>query len=234
MPLRTFLALVLASTGSLRAQSVIISAPSVDITPKGEVMVAHESQINRFSGGRSYWNSFTFGTVGLGRNTEFAATLYGVGRPASGNNALGIGLKHRALNIHTRSGWHIESTAGFMIPFSLSGRGTGYWAYSNAGVRLPKTKTRLTAGPGYGTRQIFGRDTYSTMLGLEQPLNRHFMIVADYFSGTHDLAAAIGGIAWIPKPHVIVIFAHKIPNNAASGKPAPLIEVTYTFGHKKR
>ena len=76
MSLRTFLALItLASAGSLRAQSVIVSAPSVDITPKGEVRIAHESQITRFSGGKNYWTSFPFGTVGLGRNTEFAATL---------------------------------------------------------------------------------------------------------------------------------------------------------------
>lgn len=232
MKTRIFLALACGSA-AVFAQSVIVSAPSVDITPKGHVMIAHESQFNRFSGGKNYWNSFTFGTVGLGKDTEFAATLYGVGRPASGNNALGIGLKHRPLNIHTKSGWHIESTGGFMVPFSLSGNGTGYWVYGNLGVRAPKTKTRITAGPSFGTRQIFGRRTYSTMLGLEQPINKHWMIVADYFSGTHDLAAAIGGVAWMPRPELMVIAAYKIPNNARSGKPAPLLEVTYTFGHKK-
>lgn len=225
---------VACSCAAVYAQSVIISAPSVDITPKGEVMVAHESQFNRFAGGKNYWNSFTFGTVGLGKNTEFAATLYGVGRPASGNNSLGVGLKHRPLNIHTKSGWEIESTAGFMVPFSLSGNGTGYWVYSNLGVRIPKARTRITAGPSFGTRQIFGRRTYSTMVGIEQPLNKHWVLVADYFSGTHDLAAAIGGVAWIPKPQLMVIMAYKVPNNAKSGKPAPLLEVTYTFGHKKK
>jgi hypothetical protein len=228
-----FLAFALAG-GVAIAQSVIISAPNVDITPKGEVMVAHESQFNRFSGGKNYWNSFTFGTVGLGKNTEFATTLYGLGRPSSGNNSLGFGLKHRPLNIHTKSGWHIESTAGFMVPVSLSGNGTGYWFYGNVGARAPKTKTRITAGPSFGTRQIFGRRTYSTMLGIEQPLNKHWILMADYFSGTHDLAAAIGGIAWVPQPQVMIIFAYKVPNNAASGKPAPLIEATYTFGHKKK
>lgn len=218
----------------LRAQSVIISAPSVEITGKGEVMVAHESQFNRFAGGKNYWNSFTFGTVGLGKNTEFAATLYGVGRPSSGNNALGVGLKHRLFSREFSGHWHVESTAGFMIPFSLSGNGVGHWEFANVGVRTPRTRTRVTAGVSYGTRQIFGRDTYSTILGFEQPISKHLTIVADYFSGTHDLAAAIGGIAWSPKPELMVIVAHKAPNNARSGKPAPLIEVTYTFNHHSK
>jgi hypothetical protein len=216
-----------------RAQLVIISAPSTDITPKGEVTLAHESQFNRFTGGKNYWNSFTFGTVGVGRNTEIAATLYGVGRPASGNVALGVGLKHRVLNLETSNGWHFESTVGYMTPFSLSGRGAGGWGYSNLSARLPKARTRITAGPSYGSSQIFGTRTYSTMVGVEQPIAKKWTLVADWFSGTHELAAGIGGVAWLPRRDLLVILAYKVPNNARSGKPAPLLEVTYTFGMKK-
>ncbi len=216
------------------AQSVIISVPSVDITPRGEVMVAHESQVNRFSGGRNYWNSFTFGTVGLGGGAEFAATLYGVGRPASGNVALGAGLKQRLLHKATTSGWHIESTAGFMVPFSLSGRGTGVWGYGNIALRHPRTRTRLTAGPSYGTTQIFGRRTAAAIVGVEQPVHPKLTLVADWFTGTHELGAAIAGLAWQPTRQLIVIAAYKVPNNAISGKPAPLVEVTYTFSLRGR
>ena len=214
-------------------QSVVISAPSTDITPRDEVMLAHESQFNRFQSGR-YWNSFTFGTYGLSKDTELAATLYGWGRPASGNVALGVGLKHRWLDHQTASGWHWEATAGAMVPVSLSGRGAGGWGFSNISVRAPGLRTRLTAGPSYGTSQIFGRRTYSTMIAVEQPLSKHFSLVADWFSGTHDLAAAIGGFAWHPRREVVVIAAYKVPNNAISGKPAPLIEVTYSFLTRKR
>jgi hypothetical protein len=217
-----------------RSQSVIISAPNTDITHKGEIMLAHESQLNRFSGGQNYWNSFTFGTYGLSKDTELAATLYGVSRPSSRNVALGVGLKHRFLKYESGSGWHIEGVGGFMAPFSLSGNGVGAWGYSAFSVRVPKARTRITAGPSFGSRQIFGQDrTYSTMLGVEHPLSKHFTLVADYFSGTHDLAAGIGGFAWHPKRELVVIVAYKVPNNARSGKPAPLIEVTYSFGAKK-
>lgn len=228
-----FLFYFLILSSSVFAQSVIISAPSTDITPKGEVMLAHESQLNRFQSG-NYWNSFTFGTYGLSKDTELAATLYGLGRPATGNVALGLGLKHRLLHHTTASGWQFEATSGFMIPVSLSGRGVGGWGFGNVSVRAPGTRTRVTVGPSYGSSQIFGRRTYSTMVGLEQPLSKHFSLVADWFSGTHDLAAGIGGFAWHPKRELVIIVAYKIPNNAVSGKPAPLIELTYNFAARKR
>lgn len=213
---------------SALGQSVIISVPSTDITPKGELMIAHESQFNRFSGGKNYWNSFTFGTYGIGKNTELAATLYGVGRPASGNNALGVGLKQRLLDVKLGH-WHVESTAGFMLPISLSGNGTGYWGFGNVSVKTPGTETRITVGPSYGTRQIFGRRTYSTIVGIEQPVSKKWSLLADWFTGTHDIAAGIAGFSWRPIHELIIIGAYKIPNNAISGKPAPLVEVTYSF-----
>ncbi|MBM3798339.1 MAG: hypothetical protein FJW31_30850 [Acidobacteria bacterium] len=188
-------------------------------------MLAHEGQLNRFQTG-NYWNSFTFGTYGLSKNTELAATLHGLGRPASGNVSLGVGLKHRWLLHTTASGWQLGASSGFMTPLSLSGRGVGGWGFSNFSVRAPGVRTRVTAGPSYGSSQIFGRRTYSTMVGLEQPLSKKFSLAADWFSGTHDLAAAIGGVAWHPTPQLVVIFAYKVPNNAASWKPASLIELT--------
>lgn len=216
------------------AQTVIISAPNTDITPKGEVMVAHETQFNRFAGGKNYWNSFTFGTVGVGKNTELAATLYGLTRPASGNVALGLGVKQRVLQVEMPGGWHVEGVGGFMIPVSLSGRGVGGWGYGAFSLRTPGSKTRITAGPSYGSSQIFGVRTWSAIVGLEQPLSKQFTLVADWFSGTHDLAAGIAGFAWHPKRELVVIAAYKVPNNARSGKPAPLIEITYNFGLRRK
>ena len=230
--LQLLFCLLVLST-SVTAQSVIISAPNTDITPKGEVMLAHESQWNRFQTG-NYWNSFTFGTYGLSKNTELAATLYGLDRPATGNVALGVGLKHRWLHRTTASGWQWEGSAGFMSPLSVSGRGLGGWGFGNVSVRAPGVRTRVTVGPSYGSSQIFGRGTYSTLVGLEQPVSKQFSLVADWFSGTHDLAAAIGGFAWHPRRELVVILAYKVPNNAASGKPAPLVELTYNFTARRR
>lgn len=212
------------------AQSLIVGIPNAEVSPKGEFALAHETQINRFQSG-NYWNSFSFATYGVGRNTELAASLYGVSSPASGNRSLGLGFKtvvpwKQALLRR----WEFKTTVGAMVPVSLQGRGTGYWLYGSGSVRIPTSRTRLTAGPSYGTSQIFGRRAYSTMVGIEQPIRGRWSVVADWFSGTSDLGAAIAGLSWQRDRRTLIIFGYKVANNGRSGKPAFMIEVARTFG----
>lgn len=211
-------------------QSLIVSVPSTEITHKKETMLAFEGQFNRFQSG-NYFNSFTFGTYGIGKNTELAATLFGFSNPASNNRSLGLGFKSGATLKGGFAHRHeIRVTGGAMLPVSFDGKGAGYWLFGNISARAPKTRTRFTVGPSFGTRQIFGRRVYSTMVGVEQPLTRHWSVVSDWYSGTHDLAAGILALAYAPNRRTMVIFGWKAANNAASGKPALMIEITRTFG----
>ncbi|MCX6605551.1 MAG: hypothetical protein NTV52_18415 [Acidobacteria bacterium] len=207
--------------------------PSSDVAPKGEFALAHESQGNVFESG-GYWNSFTFATYGLGKGWELASSLYGLSRPTSPELALGMGFKKRYL---VRGEWakrhEVTVAGGAMVPVSFRGNGVGLWAYGLASVRVPRTRTRLTAGPSWGTRQIFGRTVTKAMVGVEQPLTKKVSLVADWFTGTHDLAAAIFGVSYQPRPDLLIITGWKAANNAGSGKPAMMLEVAYIFGHKK-
>ncbi len=216
----------------MSAQSLIVGIPNADVTPKGEFALAHETQFQRFQAG-PYWNSFTFATYGIGKHTELASSMYGVSSPASNNRSIGFGLKSvKLLGGSVARRWEAKLTGGFMIPVSLDGRGTGYWLYGNGSVRLPKARTRLTVGPSFGTSQIFGRRAYSTMVGIEQPLTKKWSVVSDWFSGTNDLGAAIFALSYQRDRRTLIIFGYKVANNAASGKPAFMIEVARTFGGK--
>lgn len=219
--------LLIFTVSSAYAQSLIVGIPSADITPKGELALAHETQLNRFESG-GYWNSFTFATYGIGKNTELASSAYGFSLPGSGNRAIGFGMKSM---VPLEQKWQFKLTGGFMIPVSFDGKGTGYWVYGNASLRVPRTRTRFTAGPSFGTRQIFGRQAYSTMVGVEQPLSKRWGVVSDWFSGTHDLGAAIVGMSFQRDRKTLIIFGYKVANNAASGKPAFMVEVARSFGH---
>ncbi|MBY0376350.1 MAG: hypothetical protein K2Q23_20305 [Bryobacteraceae bacterium] len=211
-------------------QSLIVGIPNADVTKKGEFALAHESQLNRFEAG-NYWNSFTFATYGVGHHTELAMSMYGVSSPDSRNQSLGAGFKTSLpWKGEWARKWEFKTSFGAMIPLSFDGRGVGYWGYGNASVRLPGARTRFTAGPSYGTRQIFGKRTYSTMVGIEQPLTKRWGIVSDWFSGRHDLGAAIVGMSFQRDPRTLIIFGYKVANNAISGKPAFMIEVARTWG----
>lgn len=215
------------------SQSLIVGIPSTDVAPKREFALAHESQANSFESG-GYWNSFTFATYGLGNGWELAASLYGLSRPASPELALGMGFKKKYLVPGAwakRYEWTLAG--GGMLPVSFRGNGVGLWAYGLTSVRLPTTKTRLTAGPSWGTKQIFGRTVTKAMVGVEQPLVPKVSIVADWFTGTHDLGAAILALSYQPRPDLLIISGWKFANNARSGKPAYMLEVAYIFGHKK-
>jgi hypothetical protein len=211
----------------LYGQSLIVGIPSTDVAAKGEFAIAHETQVNRFATG-GYWNSFSFATYGIGNGVELAASMYGPSRPASPELALGMGFKK---TVNLERGWAVAG--GAMLPVSFRGNGVGVWTYGLASVRLPKSRTRFTAGPSWGTRQIFGRNAMKAMVGVEQPLTKKVGLVADWFTGTHDLAAAIVGVSYQPSPSLLVISGWKMANNAASGKPAFMVEVAYIFGHKK-
>lgn len=223
------LLIALTSVSQIAAQSLIVGIPNAEVTPKGEFVLAHETQLNRFASG-PYWNSFTFATYGIGKHTELATSLYGVSSPGSGNRAIGFGAKS-SLPLPIGDGrWEPKASGGFMIPVSLDGQGTGYWFYGNASVRIPGPRTRITVGPSYGTRQIFGRRAYSTMLGIEQPLTRRWSVVSDWFSGTNGLGAAIFALSWQKDRKTLIIFGYKVANNARSGRPAFMIEVARGFG----
>ena len=109
----------------------------------------------------------------------------------------------------------------------------GLWLYGLAGIRLPRTRTRLTGGPSWGTRQIYGRTETKAMAGLEQPLTKKVSLVSDWFTGTHDLGAAIFAVSDQPRPDLLIISGWKVANNARSGKPAAMLKEAYIFGHKK-
>jgi hypothetical protein len=212
----------------LFAQSLIVSVPNTDVTPAGKTMIAHESQLNTWSKNRPVWNSFTFATQGIGHNIELAATLFGLSSPGSGNVAVAVGYKHR-IPLAPGSPWEPVVAVGQMIPFSLSGNGVGTWTYGVASFRIPGARTRFTAGPSYGTRQIFGAVTTSAIFGVEQPLTRKLSLIADWFTGRHDLGAVVPGVQYNVTHELLVITGVKIPNSPRAGVLSGLVEVTYEF-----
>lgn len=208
------------------AQSLIVGIPSVDAVANRELMLAFEGQYNRVKN-LNYFNSFTFSAYGIGHRTELAASLYGFSNPNSKNRSIGFGGKHW-FPIGNR--FELKGFVGGMIPFSFDGQGVGYWAYGGVSARIPGVRTRLTAGPSIGTKQIFGtaggQHNLHAIVGLEQPLTRRWSFVSDWFTGTHDLAAGIFALSYQPNKKWMIISGWKQSNNPASGPSAFIVEIT--------
>lgn len=207
------------------AQQTIFNVPSADVAQRREIFLQHESQFKPYPNDE-FWLGTHYGTLGVGFNTEIDTTLFNVSNPSSNNIALGVGFKS-AIPILAKEfpQEEIKLTVGEMIPISLEGQGVGNWTYSHASFRIPKLKTRITAGASYGTKQIFGRNAVSFIGGLEQPITKKISFITDYYSGTHALGYFIPGLSYSPNPDLGFFFGYQIPNSRGSGPPGFVFEV---------
>lgn len=214
---------------SSQAQQLIISIPNADITPNNEYVFTGESQlkIEKESG----TENFMFGTYGVGYCTELALSAYNMKIPQSSvNPSVAPGFK-TSLQIFREKldKRQVKLTGGQMIPVSLSGEGIGSWTYGHLSFRLPVLNTRLTGGANYGTVQIFARNQFSFLGGVEQPLTEKLMFVADWVSGTHQFAALAAGLQGHINRDTALVAAYKLPNNTRSGEKAIIFEIVRHF-----
>lgn len=219
-------ALVLAAPAALPAQSLIVGIPSADVTPRRVWAITHESQVKPAWEGTPGWNTFQFLTYGIGRGTELALSFVNFGRPATGNRTVAVGFKSV---LEAEDGplarWQGRLMGGVMIPKSVDARGAGVWAFTGASGRVPGVRTRLTVGPTYGTPQLFGIEKLGMMAGIEQPIGRRFSLIADWYSGRHDLAALIPALQVNWAHEIVTILGYKFPNPGAPGGRAIVLEV---------
>jgi hypothetical protein len=235
-PVLLVVLIALNTSPLLFAQSLIVGIPNAEVTPKGHVLLAHESQVNWWNqtnerGERiTSWNSFNFGCYGLSENIELCLTSFNIGSPASRNVSIAAGFKTVfPLFMKELPDWEIRSITGLMVPVSLDGHGVGIWSYGGISWRLPYLKTRLTVAPSYGTRQIFGRDVFCWMVGYEQPITDKFSIIGDWYTGTHDIAAYISAFQYDINEHLTLIAGYKFANNAESTFNTVMVEITVEF-----
>ncbi len=210
-------------------QQLIISVPNADVTHKNEFILTTESQIKTHPDAGS--ENFAFLTYGIGHDTEIALSAYNLKVPGRNRNiAIAPGFKTSKQilkeKFHARE---IKVTVGQMVPISLQGEGVGSWTYGHVSAKIPKLNTHVTAGLNAGTKQIFGRNQVSAMLGVEQPLTKKLMFVADWVSGTHDFAALAAGFQYNFTPRTALVLAYKIPNNRRSGSQAIILEFVKHF-----
>jgi len=238
--------LLLSSFYSSFSQSLIVGIPSADVAEKHHLEFTHESQIGLQS--RPYkWNSFNFLCYGLGNNAELTVTLNNLNNDGSTNAAIGFGAKKVFPIFKSNNKWEHKLTAGSNILYGKQSGNIGFWSYGHYSFRVPATKTRLTAGVNYGQSQTFGfksvmqnnqvtltgRKLGSFIGGIEQPLYKNISLIADWYSGTHDLAAFIPALQIDVKHHVFIV-GYKIPNNAASGNRALIVEFMLNLPTRKR
>lgn len=238
------LAVVITMAGRVQAQQTIFNVPSADITEKNSFFYQHQMGLRPWMPNR-YWQMTNNLGYGIGKYTELDATLIGIDAFGGGHGwakqmGLGLGFK-TAVPILPRKykAEELKVVFGELLPFTFQNPQTlGTWSYAMVSGRLPKVGTRLTAGVDYGTRQIFGMNQFSAMLGYEHPINSHWLLQGDWFSGKHGQGAFIPGIVYIFSGGTMLSFGYLVPNPGAQISSCFIFELT-AFGnpfhlHKKQ
>jgi hypothetical protein len=213
-----------------KAQQTIFNVPSADLTPKGSGYFEQESQFRAWAPGQ-YWHGTDYFAYGLSDTTEANVNLYNTSVPA-GNIAVGLGLRSVfKLFGDAYPDREFKVTVGGQMLISAQGQGIGYWAYAHGSGRVPKLKTRLTAGMSSGTRQLFGETTRLHFIsGVEQPLSGRVTLMADWFSGGHALGFLTSGFSVALNKTTGIFLGYQRPNNETiAGRSGLTLELTKIF-----
>lgn len=212
------------------AVSLIAGVPNAETTPKNTLMIATESQfpIVADTSNSKRWAGFHFVTFGVSDYVEVASTVYNSTDPASERIAASLGYKWSdSIKSDDRLFSEWKFLLGQEFLYGLQGsEGFGAWSFAGVSNRLRVSETRFTLGLSHGTQQMFGKATFCLFAGVEQPLSASLSIIADWFSGTHDLAALITAIQYKPSHRFVIISGPKWANNPASGSNTWIVELT--------
>jgi len=196
---------------SAYAQQTIFNVPSAEVTPEGVLFLQHESQFRPYP--KQFWLSTHYSALGIGQGTELNVTLFDLNAPFTRSLDLGVGFKNvHPILVKRFPTLEFKTILGSLVVPSLQGKGVGNWTYVAMSGRLPKIKTRLTAGATYGTEHIFGKTMVGFIGGVEQPLTKRFSAIMDWYSGDSSLGLLIPGVG-IQATDTVQIFAgYQIPN----------------------
>ncbi len=189
------------------AQQTIITMPSSDVLPGGEVIL---KQSNRFS---TFGNGFVSLTpqiiMGAGKDTEISI--------GAGTNIQSEDTSVK-LNITAKKVFRIKKSVRFTVggninPSLTEGRNPDSMIYAHGSYLCRKTRTTLTAGGFVGGQGQMPSLT-GAMLGIDQTIiPNKLRIVADYVSRDESWGSFAAGLKIRPEPTTSITTAVIIPNN---------------------
>ncbi len=227
-----FLCWIISCSNIIWAQQTIFNVPSADVTPKGKLFLENEAQFRAWNP-NAFWVGTQYNAYGIGHNTEIDVTLFNVGAPATNNITLGTGFKSAMPILGLKDKYpkqEYKFTLGSQVLSGLEGQGAGNWTYAHLSGRLPATRTRITSGMSYGTKQIFGENSVCFIGGVEQPVNQKLAIIADWYSGNEHFAGfLIPGFSYSFPKDTTLFVGYQIPNSCQNGPSGFVIELAKIF-----
>jgi len=193
---------------SVQAQQTIISVPSSELLPAGDIILKESNKASPFSPG-GYANLTPSLVMGLGRGLEFSS---GVATTLEGNTLVrgDFALKKVFfLGDSTRL-----TLGGRISPYLNNDYAPDTLAFAHMSQRIKKTRTSMTAGIYVASQRKCLPSNTGVMLGLEQVIIPNKLRFAmDWISREESLGNIGVGLKYRPVPTLSITTAVIIPNN---------------------
>lgn len=188
------------------AQQTVVSIPSSDLLPGGEMIL---KQSNRFS-------PFGDGFVSL-----TPSVIMGTGKGTEASFAVGTSIRDRTdvkIDMTAKKVFKIKKSTRFTVggrltPSLTQGRNPDSMVYAHSSFLIKKTRTTITSGgyvAGYGQMP----SNTGVMFGIDQTIiPNKFRVVADWMSRDDSGCAISAGFKIRPEPTTSITAAVVLPNN---------------------
>lgn len=207
----TFIFLILlffCNVQNVLAQQTIITVPSSELVPTGDLFLKDSNRFGTFSNGTNVSVTPSV-TLGTGWGTQLST---GVSTSLDRNKR---GLVKNDLSI--KKVWFLGNstrltTGATVSPYLNQAVHPDTFIYAHLSQKIPKTRTTLTAGAYMnGSRHFL--DTGGVILGVEQVLiSNKLRLAADWMSGQDSLGRMGVGLKYRPTPTLSITSAVLIPN----------------------
>lgn len=204
-------------TGSAAAQSTIFSMPSTDVLDKGKVGV---SLIARFKTNddeaKKKFSSFIPRVfVGIGKNVEIGANLYGNVQPGADSTTFVPTVKWR---FYEHEKYKIAAVGGsnFYIPLRNKKYNFGSYTYLQMSKSF-STGTKITAGSYVFTKNVVAKNASrgGGQFGFEQRINKTFGFAAEWLTGKHSSGNLTAGFKVKFNKKAVGSFGYTVFNDKA-------------------
>lgn len=187
------------------AQQTIITVPSSEMLPAGNLILKESNGFDPFSNG--YVTLSPNATIGIGRGMDITT---GISTTLDG----GTSVKG---NIGTKKVWFLNNSTrltlgGVVSPYLNEREHANTFIYSHFSQRIKKTKTSITAGAYLHGQNSFP-DKFGALIGLEQVLIPNKLRLAIDWLSTTDSFGKMGiGLKYRPVSTVSITSAVIVPN----------------------
>lgn len=187
------------------AQQTILSVPSSDVLPGGEVILKQSNKFSPF--GDKFVSLTPQMTIGTGKGTEMSI---GVGTNISDNNSVKLNLTAKKVFKYKKATRF--TVGGNLTPSLTEGKKPDSMLYAHTSFLIRKTKTTITAGGFVGGKGEMPTLT-GAMLGIDQTIiPNKLRVVADYISRDESWGAFSAGFKIRPEPTTSITTAIVLPN----------------------